>query len=93
MRTNRHGQRKVFVRMDSGFFGPLVDPGIYTVKLTKGDKTYTGTITLIKDPLSQHTEEDIALQRKASKDVFTLTEDLAFFNHQVLGMIDSTKAE
>ena len=81
------------VRADgSGFFGPLVEPGIYTVKLTKGDKTYTGTVELIKDPLSPHSQEDIAAHMKAVKDVYQLTEDVAFFNHQVLRMIDSAKA-
>ncbi len=81
------------VRADgSGFFGPLVEPGIYTVKLTKGDKTYTGTVELIKDPISPHNDEDIAAHRSAVMQVFNLTEDLAFFNHQVLSMIDSAKA-
>ena len=81
------------VRADgAGFFGPLVDPGTYTVKLTKGDKTFTGTIELIKDPISQHKDADIAAHQSAVKEVYTLTEELAFFNHQVLGMIDSSKA-
>lgn len=81
------------VRADgSGFFGPLVDPGTYTVKLTKGDKTYTGTVDLVRDPISQHSNDDMAVQRKSSNDVFKLTEDLAFFNHQILSMIDSSKA-
>ena len=81
------------VRADgAGFFGPMVEPGTYTVKLTKGDKTYTGTVDLIKDPISQHKDADIAAHQSAMKDVYNLTEELAFFNHQVLGMIDSSKA-
>ncbi len=81
------------VRADgAGFFGPLVEPGIYTVKLTKGDKVYTGTVELKKDPISPHSDEDVLAHRKAEKEVYALTEDLAFFNHQVLAMIDSSKA-
>jgi photosystem II stability/assembly factor-like uncharacterized protein len=81
------------VRADgAGFFGPLVEPGTYTVKLTKGDKTYTGTVDLVKDPISQHKDADIAAHQSAAKEVYALTEELAFFNHQVLGMIDSSKA-
>ena len=81
------------VRADgAGFFGPLVEPGTYTVKITKGDKTFTGTVELVKDPISSHSEEDVAAHRNTTKDVYTLTEELAFFNHQVLGMIDSAKS-
>ncbi len=81
------------VRIDgSGFFGALVEPGVYTVKITKGDKEYTGTLTLIKDPLTQHSDEDMAIHQKAVKEVFRMTEDLAFFNQQVLNMMDSIKA-
>ena len=80
------------VRVDgSGFFGRLVPPGVYTVKITKGDKTYTGTITLIKDPMSQHNDDDIALQQNTSKQVFDMTEHLAYFNQQILDMMDSVK--
>jgi photosystem II stability/assembly factor-like uncharacterized protein len=80
------------VRIDgSGFFGPLIEPGNYTVKLTKGDKTYTGTLTLIKDPLTQNTDEEITIHQKAVKDVFDMTEDLAFFNQQLTNMLDSVK--
>lgn len=80
------------VRVDgSGFFGPLVPPGVYTVKITKGDKTYTGTITLIKDPMTQHNDDDIVLQQKTAKQVFEMTEHLAYFNQQILDMMDSVK--
>jgi photosystem II stability/assembly factor-like uncharacterized protein len=81
------------VRADgAGFFGPLVEPGTYTVKLTKGSKTYTGTVELVKDPISAHTDDDASAHRDAVREVYRLTEELAFFNHQVLGMIDSAKA-
>jgi photosystem II stability/assembly factor-like uncharacterized protein len=81
------------VRLDyAGFFGPLVEPGEYTVRLTKGDKTYSGTLALVKDPISQHSDEDIALQRKSAQQLFEMTEELAYFNQQVLNQLDSAKA-
>jgi photosystem II stability/assembly factor-like uncharacterized protein len=80
------------VRIDgAGFFGPLVETGDYTVKITKGDKAYTGSMQLINDPISQHSAEDIAMQRTASKQLFKMSEDLAFFNQQIGNMKDSTQ--
>ena len=81
------------VRIDgAGFYGPLVEPGDYTVKLTKGDKTFTGIIQLIDDPISQHSAEDKSLQRITSNQLFKMSEDLAFFNQQVLTMKESATA-
>jgi hypothetical protein len=81
------------VRLDyAGFFGPLVEPGTYTVRITKGDKTFSGNVTLCKDPISQHSDEDIAIQRKSAKQLYEMSEELAYFNQQVLNQIDSSKA-
>lgn len=81
------------VRIDrAGFFGPLVDPGTYTVRITKGDNTFEGTLELINDPASPHSPEDRALQKKTSMQLFTLSEDLAFLNDQVLSMKESAEA-
>ncbi|MCX6292460.1 MAG: glycosyl hydrolase [Bacteroidetes bacterium] len=80
------------VRIDgAGFFGQLVETGTYTVKLTKGDKVFTGTIQLVDDPVSQHSAEDKALQRSTSARLFKMSEDLAYFNQQVLNMKDSVQ--
>lgn len=78
------------VRLDgAGFFGPLCTPGDYTVKITKGDKVYTGKVTLVDDPLSPHSSEDRALQRKTTEELFHMSEDLAFFNQQILNLKES----
>ena len=87
------------VRIDgSGFFGPLCDPGEYRVTITKGDKTYNGKIILVPDPISSFSAADMELQHKTVKELFKLSEELAFFNQQVLSMrdrcqqyLDSTK--
>ena len=72
-----------------GFVGPLVQPGTYTVKLTKGDKTFTGKIELILDPKSEHSAADRDLQYKTVTQLFKMQEDLAFLNKQLLSMKDS----
>ncbi len=45
--------------------GPRVLPGTYTVKMTKGDQVYTGTINAVLDPRAKFTLED----RKAQYDL------------------------
>jgi hypothetical protein len=44
--------------------GPLVPPGVYSVKLEVGDKEYSQKLTVIKDPHSTGTEADILAQTK-----------------------------
>jgi hypothetical protein len=43
-------------------FAPLVKPGTYTVVLKAGDKEYTQSLKVLKDPNSEGTEADIAGQ-------------------------------
>jgi photosystem II stability/assembly factor-like uncharacterized protein len=39
-------------------FGPRVLPGVYTVKMTKGEKTYTTQLNITLDPRATYTVED-----------------------------------
>ncbi len=72
-----------------GFVGPLVQPGTYTVKLTKGDKTFTGKIELILDPKSEHSAADRDLQFKTVTQLFKMQEDLAVLDKQLVNLKDS----
>src|ERR1017187_2645091 len=45
--------------------GPKVLPGTYTVKMTKGDQTYTTQLEVVTDPRAKYTLED----RKAQFDL------------------------
>lgn len=74
------------VKIDgSGFYGPLVDPGTYTVRITRdGKEAVEGSIVLVPDPLTPHSSDDRALQRSTTMELFKLTEDLAFLNQQIL---------
>jgi len=49
----------------SATLGPRVLPGTYTVKITKGDQVYTGTIKAVLDPRAKFTLDD----RKAQYDL------------------------
>ncbi|MFA0964027.1 hypothetical protein AB9P05_19625 [Roseivirga sp. BDSF3-8] len=64
-------------------FGPTYSPGDYTVRLTKGDDTYTSTVTLMDDPESKHSDEGRAMQRKIANKAYDMLEDLAFLDKQV----------
>jgi photosystem II stability/assembly factor-like uncharacterized protein len=78
------------VRVDyAGFVSPLVEKGMYTVKLLVGDKKYDGTIELIDDPLLTHNTEDMALQRTTSMKLYSMVEDMAFFTARVTALRDT----
>lgn len=75
-----------------GFIGPLVEPGLYTVKLKKGDKVFDGKLTLIVDPKSPHTAAERQLAYKTVMDIYRMEEDLAYLNQRVLHVRDSVAA-
>jgi len=70
------------------FFGPTFPPGNYTVKIIKGDKTYSGNITLAYDPDSQHSKADLILQYQTSLQANKLTEELGFLDKQTTDLKD-----
>jgi photosystem II stability/assembly factor-like uncharacterized protein len=50
--------------------GPLVPPGVYTVKLTVGDRSVTQKLFVRKDPHSAGTETDIQAQTKIMLEIY-----------------------
>jgi photosystem II stability/assembly factor-like uncharacterized protein len=50
--------------------GPLVPPGVYTVKLEVGDKVMIRNLEVKKDPHSAGTEEDILAQNKVLLEIY-----------------------
>jgi photosystem II stability/assembly factor-like uncharacterized protein len=68
------------VRLDyGGFISPLVPEGNYTVKLIKGDKTYTTNLDLKVDPNSPYSKEERDAQYGTFIKLYNMEEDLAFF--------------
>jgi photosystem II stability/assembly factor-like uncharacterized protein len=52
--------------------GPMVVPGTYTVKMTKGDQTYTTQLNVVTDPRAKYTQAD----RKAQFDLVMKLSDM-----------------
>ncbi|MGH9704571.1 MAG: VPS10 domain-containing protein [Candidatus Acidiferrales bacterium] len=51
-------------------FGPLLPEGTYTVKMVKGDQTYTTHVELVADPKSTHTAEERRLERETALRIY-----------------------
>jgi hypothetical protein len=60
------------------FVGPRAPFGTYTVKLVKDKDTYTGAVTLVADPRSEHTPADRAAQQELVWQLYALLERLTF---------------
>ncbi len=77
------------VKLDfSGFTGPMIPEGNYTIKLIKGDKTFTGKLPVKIDPNSPHSKEEIEAQYKAVMELYRMQEDLAFVVENILKVKD-----
>ena len=72
-------------------FGPIVEEGVYTAKLTKGKETFTTEIKIIYDPDSPHSAEDRALQQKTVWKLYRMQERLAYIGDAVTGARDQAK--
>lgn len=66
------------------FRGPMVKPGVYTVRLTKNKKVYTSEIELKPDKLTVHGAEDRKVRHEVIMDVYGMLEHLAY-------LVDSMK--
>jgi photosystem II stability/assembly factor-like uncharacterized protein len=60
------------------FFGPQVQEGTYTVKLTKGKETYSSEVKLVPDPRSKSTATDRELQHKAVTQLYEMLAQLTY---------------
>ncbi len=73
--------------------GPRVLPGVYTVKMTKGEKVYTEQLNVVLDPRAKYTVED----RKAQFELVTKLGDS--LNHMswavdaIIGVRDQAAAQ
>ena len=52
--------------------GPRVLPGIYTVKMTKGDQVYTSKLKVLMDPRAKYSEQDRRAQYELSMKLYKL---------------------
>lgn len=57
--------------------GPLVEPGVYSVKLKVGEREFTQALTVLKDPNTAGTEADIKEQTELLLDIHGMTNRVA----------------
>jgi photosystem II stability/assembly factor-like uncharacterized protein len=72
--------------------GPLVPEGTYTVRMIKGDTTYTTKVRLVPDPRSKHSPEDRKVARQTALKLYGLIERLSFIAESVADLRDKANA-
>ncbi len=72
-------------------YGPTYPPGNYTFKIVKGNKTYSGKLSLINDPSLPYSAEDRKLQYATVTKAYDALEDLAAFDEKVNKLNDTVK--
>ena len=77
----------------AGFNGPRVLPGRYTVRLTKGDKTYDTTLPLALDRRATFTETDRKAQYEAAMRIHALFGSMTALVRRVNGLREAADRE
>jgi hypothetical protein len=72
-------------------FGPRMPAGKYTVKLIKGNDTFTSAVELIPDARANYPAEERELQQKTARHLFDLTENFAFLTERVMNVRDQAQ--
>ncbi|MBI4853871.1 MAG: glycosyl hydrolase [Acidobacteria bacterium] len=71
--------------------GPTAPEGIYTIKILKGDQSFTGSVKLISDPRLPYPAEDRKLQEETVLKLYRLQERLAFVAALITDTRDQAK--
>ncbi len=66
--------------------GPLVVPGTYTVKLTRGTDTYTEALTIGLDPRAKYTVADRQANFEAMMQLYNLLGDMSYDTDRINGV-------
>ena len=74
------------------FLGPRAPAGVYTVKMIKGNDSFTTQLELVPDARSPHGAGDRALQRKTVMELYALMERLAFLVDGITSLRDQARA-
>jgi len=72
--------------------GPRVLPGTYTVKMTKGDQVYTGTLNAVLDPRAKFTLEDRKAQYELVMKLYHLFSHMTYAVDAIESVHDSATA-
>ena len=74
------------------FFGPQVQEGTYTVKLTKGKETYSSEVKLVPDPRTKSTAADRELQHKTVTQLYDMLSQLTYIVDATSELREQAKA-
>jgi photosystem II stability/assembly factor-like uncharacterized protein len=69
--------------------GPQYEPGTYTIKVVKGDQTYSTQLILNANPQLPYSKEDMRIQRETLLKAYNLLEKLAAVDEKILAVRDS----
>jgi photosystem II stability/assembly factor-like uncharacterized protein len=69
--------------------GPKVVPGIYTVKMTKGDQTYTTQLNVVTDPRANYTLEDRKAEFDLAMKLYAMLEHMSWAVDAIIGVRDT----
>ena len=72
--------------------GPTFPPGIYKIKILKGENTYQGQVQVVWDPASRHSAADRDLRQAQLMKAYNMLEELAFIDRQITDIRDKAKA-
>jgi len=73
-------------------FGPRVLPGVYTVKMTKGERVYTTKLEVVLDPRSTFTVEDRKKQFDLAKKLAASLNHMSWAVDAIMGVRDGSTA-
>ncbi len=72
--------------------GPRVLPGTYTIKLTKGDQTYSGPLKVVLDPRAKYSLDDRKAQFALSTKLYHLLGHMSYATSAIQTVRDSATA-
>ncbi len=72
--------------------GPRVLPGIYTVKLTKGDQVYTTKLKVVLDPRARYSLDDRRAQYDLTLKLYKMLARMSYGVDSITAMRDSAQA-
>lgn len=77
--------------LGQAFTGPAYPPGDYTIKITKGRKSYEGKVKVVYDKSLPHSVEDRDLRHKTIMKAYGLLESLAFIDARILDIKEKSE--
>lgn len=73
--------------------GPRIPAGTYTVKLIKGEETYTSTVEIAPDPRASYPAANRALQQQTVQRLYDMLGDFTFLVERVRSLRDQATAK